>query len=70
MEKLRVQRLVKVWIEDIYHVDKINQETIDSAINYDIDADDCDEIWDTMEELGSYDVFDDKGNLIYSKHNE
>ena len=47
MAKLKVQRLVKVWVEDIYNVDEITQEVIDA---------------------GSYEVFDDDGNLIYTQY--
>lgn len=68
MAKLKVQRLVKVWVEDIYNVDEITQEVIDAAIKYEIDADDYDTLWDSMEELGSYEVFDDDGNLIYTQY--
>ena len=68
MAKFKVQRLVKVWIEDVYDVDEITQEAIDAAIEYDIDADDYDTLWDSMEELGSYEVFDNENNLIYTKH--
>lgn len=65
--KLRVQRLVKVWIEDVYHVDEITPEIIDSAIDGDLEADDYDTIWDSMEELGAYEVYNDDGNLIYKR---
>ena len=68
MAKLKVQRLIKVWIEDIYNIDEITQETIDAAIEYEIDSDDSDTLWDTMKELGSYEVLDDEGNLIYTKY--
>lgn len=70
MAKLKVQRLVKVWVEDIYNVDEITQEAVDAAIEYEIDADDYDTLWDSVEELGSYNVFDNDGNLIYSKHSK
>jgi hypothetical protein len=42
MEKIYVQRKVEVWVEDIYEVDEINDETIEAAINYDIDVEDSD----------------------------
>lgn len=70
MAKLKVQRLVKVWVEDIYNVDEITQEVIDAAIGHEIDADDYDNLWDSMEELGSYEVFNDDGNLIYTQYSE
>lgn len=62
--KLKIQRLVKIWIEDVYNVKEISEETIDQAINYELDAVDCDELWDTCAELGDYDILDSQGNVI------
>lgn len=70
MHKIYVQRKIEVWVEDIYHVEDLSEETLEKAINNGLDYEESETLWDTMEELGSYEVFDDKGNLIYSKHNE
>lgn len=66
MEKICVQRKIEVWIEDIYRVEEINNEIIDSAINYDLDPDDSDVLWETQVDLGPIEVFDQHNKKIYS----
>jgi len=70
MEKFCVQRKVEVWIEDIYKVEEINDEIIDSAINYDLDPDDSDVLWETQVDLGPVEVFDQHNKKIYSNIKE
>lgn len=67
MEKIYVQRKVEVWVEDIYMVEEVNDETIEAAINYDIDADDSDTLWETLVDLGPVEVYDEHHKLIDSK---
>lgn len=67
MEKLIVQRKVEVWIEDTYHVEEINKETIQKAIDYDIDYDESETLYDTMENLGIVEVYDENWNLLAQK---
>ena len=64
--KLIVQRLVKVLIEDIYEVDKITEDIIDKAINYEIDASSSEPLWESQEDLGPIEVYDDDWNVLYS----
>ena len=64
MEKIYVQRKVEVWVEDIYRVEEINDETIEAAINYDLDPDDSDVLWETQIDLGPIQVFDHNYNLL------
>ena len=64
MEKIYVQRKVEVWVEDIYRVEEINDETIEAAINYDLDVDDSEVLWDTQIDLGPVQVFDHNNNLL------
>ena len=66
MEKICVQRKIEVWIEDIYRVEEINDEIIESAINYDLDPDDSDVLWETQVDLGPVEVFDQHNKKIYS----
>ena len=66
MEKICVQRKIEVWIEDIYRVEEINDEIIDSAINYDLDPDDSDVLWETQVDLGPVEVFDQHNKKLYS----
>ena len=62
--KIIVQRQVKMWIEDIYHVDEINDNIIDMAIGYDLDYDETEPLYDTIEELGPVEVYDEEWNLL------
>jgi hypothetical protein len=64
MEKIYVQRKVEVWVEDIYRVEEINDETIEAAINYDLDPDDSEVLWDSQIDLGPVQVFDHNNNLL------
>lgn len=66
MEKICVQRKVEVWVEDFYIVEEINDETIEAAINYDLDADDSDVIWESQIDLGPVEVYDQHNKKIYS----
>ena len=66
MEKFYVQRKVEVWVEDIYKVEEINGETIEDAINYDLDIDDSEVLWETLVDLGPVEVYDKNRNKIYS----
>lgn len=66
MEKIYVQRKVEVWVEDIYRVEEINDETIESAINYGLDPDDSEVLWETLIDLGPVEVYDKNRNKIYS----
>lgn len=66
MEKICVQRKVEVWVEDFYIIEEINDETIEAAINYDLDADDSDVIWESQIDLGPVEVYDQHNKKIYS----
>ena len=66
MEKFYVQRKIEVWVVDIYRVEEINDEIIESAINYDFDPDDSDVLWETQVDLGPVEVFDQHNKKIYS----
>lgn len=65
MEKIYIQRLVSIWIEEEFKVPEISEENINKAINYDIDVSDYSEIfWDTQENLGPVEVYDHHNNLL------
>ena len=67
MEKIYVQRKIEVWVEDIYHVGDLSEETLEKAINYDLDYEDCEILWESQIDLGPVEVYDNKRNIIYSK---
>ena len=46
-------------------VEEINDETIEAAINYDIDVEDSDTLWETLIDLGPVEVYDEHHKLIY-----
>lgn len=62
--KIKVHRYVKLWIVDSYEVENTDLKTIRDAINYDLDAYDCYELWDTMDELGPVEVYDENNKLL------
>ena len=67
MEKIYIQRKVEVWVEDIYCVEEINDNIIQDAINYDLDPDDSEVLWETQIDLGPVEVYDGHHKIIYSK---
>ena len=67
MKKIYVQRKIEVWVEDVYEVNEINDEIIEAAINYDINVDESETLWETQVDLGPVEVYDEQRNLIYSQ---
>lgn len=70
MNKLIVQRKVEVWVEDVYDVEEINEEIIDKAINYDIDSSNSETLWETLEDLGPIEVYDENWNLLRKNYSD
>jgi len=68
--KIKVQRLVKVWIEETYDVEDLSEETLNNIIDYDKECYDVEALWDTQEDLGPIDIYDSSNNLIKSINNE
>lgn len=66
MEKIYVQRKIEVWVEDIYKVEEINDTTINDAIEYNLDVDEEETLWETQVDLGPVEVYDKNWNKIYS----
>lgn len=64
MHKIYVQRKVEVWVEDVYRVEEINDKTIEAAIDYDLNPDTSDVLWETQVDLGPIQVFDYNYNLL------
>ena len=67
MHKIYVQRKVEVWVEEIYHVEDLSEETLEKAINNGLDYEESDTLWDTMVELGPVQIYDENWNLIKEK---
>lgn len=65
---IEVLRKVNVWVRETYNID--NESQIKDAINEDLFCYDLDTLWETQEEVGPIEVYDDSGNLIYKNHNE
>ena len=70
MPKIIVQRRVDVWVADTYEVEDLSEKTIQDAIDYNLDADESDTLWETLQDLGPVEVFDDKFNKIYTNEGE
>ena len=64
MHKIYVQRKVEVWVEDIYHVEDLSEETLEKAINYELDYEESETLWDSLIELGPMKVYDENWNLV------
>ena len=66
--KITVQRKVEIWVEDVYEIE--NESQIEDAINYDIDSKESDVLWDTLEDLGPIEVYDEDWKLLYTNIKE
>jgi type III secretion system FlhB-like substrate exporter len=67
MEKIYVQRKIEVWVQETYNVEEISDEIIEAAIDYDIDVDEEETLWETQVDLGPVEVYDENHKVIYSK---
>lgn len=65
MERIKVQRPINVWIEETYLVENIDRETLEAAINYEIEVEDSEVLWDTMEETGSCQIWNEDFSKQY-----
>ena len=63
--KIIVQREVKVWVEDIYNIDDLSQ--VQDAINYDLECEDSDTLWETLIDLGPVKVYNEDFELLCEK---
>lgn len=62
--KIIVQRKVEVWIEETYDIEDESQ--IQDAIDYDLEYNELDVLWETQEDLGPVEVYDENWKLLYS----
>ena len=65
--KIKIQRLVEVWVEDTYEVDNLDSDTLQQAVEYNICSEENEVLWDTMVDRGPYEIYDEKYHLI-EKH--
>ena len=63
---IKVQRKVNIWIEESYDIE--NESQIQDAINYDLDHYNIETLWETQEDLGPVEVFDENWNSIYNNY--
>lgn len=64
MDKIYVQRKIEVWIEEVYKVEEINEENIDEAVNYNLDVEYSETLWETQVDLGPVKVLDHHNNIL------
>ena len=69
MEKIYVQRKIEVWIEEVYKVEEINDTTINDVLEYNLDVDEEETLWETQIDLGPVEVYDKHRKKIYSNIN-
>jgi len=64
MDKIYIQRKIEVWIEEVYKVEEINEETIDRAVNYEFDVDEAETLWETQIDLGPVKVLNHNNKIL------
>lgn len=68
--KIIVQRLVKIWVEESYDVEDLSEDTLEDVIMYNIEGYDIEPLWETQEDLGPVEIYDNSWKLIKSINNE
>lgn len=64
--KVRLQRKVEVWVEEVYDIDNTNSETLQDLINYEKECYEVEPLWETQEDLGPVEIYDNNWNILYS----
>ena len=64
MYKIYVQRKVEVWMQDAYTVPDLSDETLDKVIDYEIDSDDSEVLYETQEDIGPVNIYNSDWKLI------
>ena len=72
MKKIIVQRKVEIWIEETYEIEEnLDEEPqVDSAIGYELPCIGIEALWDTQQDLGPVEVYNENFDLIYSNVKE
>ena len=65
MEKIKVLRPINVLVKETYLVENIDQETLEAVINYEIEVEDSEVLWDTMEEIGNCQIWNEDFSKQY-----
>ena len=68
--KVRLQRKVKVWIKEVYEIENTNLETFQDLIGYEKECYEVEPLWETQEDLGLVEIYDEDWNVIYSNIND
>ena len=56
--KIRLQRKVEVWVEEVYEVEQLDEITKEMMFNYELEPESIDTLWETQIETGPYEILD------------
>lgn len=56
--KIRLQRKVEVWVEEVYEVEQLDEITKEMMFNYELEPESIDTLWETQVETGPYEILD------------
>lgn len=62
--KITIERLVNIWISETFEVEDLSEESLDKCLEYRQDVLDSDVYWDSQEDLGPIEIYDEQRNLI------
>lgn len=68
--KVKLQRKVEVWIEETYDIDNTDSETLQDLIGYETDCYEVEPLWETQEDLGPVEIYDENWNLLYKNYSD
>ena len=62
--KIRLQRKVEVWVEEVYEVEQLDEITKEMMFNYELEPESIDTLWETQVETGPYEILDKDWKVI------
>jgi hypothetical protein len=62
--RIKLQRLVKVWVEDVYEIKQLDKETKELMFNYELEPKSTETLWETQVDVGPYEILDKNNKTI------
>lgn len=62
--KIRLQRKVEVWVEEVYEVEQLDEIIKEMMFNYELEPESIDTLWETQVETEPYEILDKDWKVI------
>lgn len=61
--RIKLKRLVKVWVEDVYEIEQLDKETKEWMFNYRLEPKSTETLWETQVDAGPYEITIEGGSF-------